>query len=547
MFFPCSNGIPSLTVSAATRDCGDTSISPLSRPARALVPSVGFAALLVSACYNPSISQCSLRCGSDESCPKDMFCSHGLCGDTPNACEGEGGAAGQAGEAGSGGGMAGGEAGSGMGGGGTAGGGMAGGGTAGGGMGGDAGSGTAGGGMGGDAGSGMGGGGMGGGGGGMGGGGMGGGGMGGGGMGGGGMGGGGMGGGAGTGIAGSPGIGSAGAGGNGTVQCPPGQYLNVRQQLCVPARDLNRDGKSDLLAVNYNGINALISTGTQYTFTQWLAGTFRGPGGAYAADVTGDGYADGVAITKEGDIWVASVGSAGFGTTADTVTQWANAADYPMLGLRGTFIVDVDGDRRADAVMLNEDDVMVSLSAGNHFEPPTVWRSATPFAAYHLWSFFADVNGDGLADAVLVADLYVDVMLSTGTSFGPIERWASFAFPDGYGICVVDVDGDGLADGVRLTDGSVFVMRSNGTRFLSEERWFLTKPLGERLTMFVDADGDGRANLVQINDFDVSVGLSTGTSFASPTRWYTGLFRADVYYSVAPDLASTRAIGPPQH
>jgi hypothetical protein len=85
----------------------------------------------------------------------------------------------------------------------------------------------------------------------------------------------------------SDGVADRSTDGGGSEVCPPQHSLNAVRHLCVPAHDLNGDGKADLMAVNSDGINALISTGTAFEFYSWLSDPFYGIGGAYAADVTG--------------------------------------------------------------------------------------------------------------------------------------------------------------------------------------------------------------------------------------------------------------------
>jgi hypothetical protein len=318
----------------------------------------------------------------------------------------------------------------------------------------------------------------------------------------------------------------------GQAPCPAGSYWKVVRQACVPAGDLNGDGRADIVSINNSEIDALLSTGSQFVFAKWLDGEFHGYGGAYTADVTGDGYADGVRMVGS-ETYVATTGGPGFGTEQGDV--WSTE---PMLGTNGSFIVDVDGDHKADLVALNET-IDVALSTGNGFAPSTVWKSG-PFREYED-GFFADVNGDDRADAILVSSTFIDVMLSTGASFEDAREWYSSDFLNGWGRFFHDVDGDGRADAIRLTDGAVYVAVSTGTRFEPYQRWFVGEPNGTMITLFGDVDGDNRADLLQVNFSDASVALSTGTAFAPLSVWYTGQFRTDIYFGIAPELASPRA------
>src|SRR3954469_24441964 len=85
--------------------------------------------------------------------------------------------------------------------------------------------------------------------------------------------------------------------GSSPPSCPIYQYWNAVQLTCVPAHDLNGDGRADLLAVNGTDMQALISDGRSFGEEKWLDGAFYGVAGrAFAADVTDSGFASGVAL-----------------------------------------------------------------------------------------------------------------------------------------------------------------------------------------------------------------------------------------------------------
>jgi hypothetical protein len=72
----------------------------------------------------------------------------------------------------------------------------------------------------------------------------------------------------------------------------------------------------------------------------------------------------------------------------------------PYFGTRGTFFVDVTGDGRADAIVVNDDKVVVRRNTGNRFGPNEAWTSEPYFGT--RGTFFADVTGDKRADAIVV-------------------------------------------------------------------------------------------------------------------------------------------------
>lgn len=95
----------------------------------------------------------------------------------------------------------------------------------------------------------------------------------------------------------------AGSDGSAThAPCPDRQYMNVARHVCIPAHDLNADGRADLLVANSTDMQALISTGQAFVKMKWEDGGFWGAGlspehnGAYAADITGSGFAAAVGL-----------------------------------------------------------------------------------------------------------------------------------------------------------------------------------------------------------------------------------------------------------
>ena len=63
------------------------------------------------------------------------------------------------------------------------------------------------------------------------------------------------------------------------LTCPPRTYLNVVRKVCVPAHDLNGDGRVDLLGVNTASIQAMLSDGTSFTEAPAPDGGFYAEGG----------------------------------------------------------------------------------------------------------------------------------------------------------------------------------------------------------------------------------------------------------------------------
>src|SRR5262245_41886238 len=72
----------------------------------------------------------------------------------------------------------------------------------------------------------------------------------------------------------------------------------------------------------------------------------------------------------------------------------------PYSGQLGTAFADVDGARKADAIVVNPDKITVRRSTGSAFGAYEPWTGQSYYG--QLGTAFADVDGDGKADAIVV-------------------------------------------------------------------------------------------------------------------------------------------------
>ena len=189
--------------------------------------------------------------------------------------------------------------------------------------------------------------------------------------------------------------------------------------------DVNGDGKADAIAINNDGVFLRISTGYSFApgYSNWTGGAFYGTRGTFFADVTGDNLADAIAINDDG-IYVRPSTGSGFASAS-------NWTGYPFYGDQPntfrTYFADVDGDGKADALVVNSNGVSVRISTGSSFASDWNWTGGAFYGT--RGTFFADVTGDGKADAIAVNDDGVFVRASTGSSFpGPAVKWTTGAF-----------------------------------------------------------------------------------------------------------------------
>ncbi len=189
---------------------------------------------------------------------------------------------------------------------------------------------------------------------------------------------------------------------------------------------------------------------------------------------------------------------------------WTNE---PYYGTRGTFLADVTGDGKADAIVVNDSGVTVRRSNGSQFLPNETWINVPYYGT--RGTFFADVTGDGRADAIVVNDWGVTVRRSNGSQFLPNEIWIDAPYYGTRGTFFADVTGEGRADAIVVNDWGVTVRRSNGSSFLSNETWTGDPYYGEIGTFFADATGDGKADAIALNFWQAKVRRSDGSQFVA--------------------------------
>ncbi|OOG39664.1 FG-GAP-like repeat-containing protein [Polaromonas sp. A23] len=191
-----------------------------------------------------------------------------------------------------------------------------------------------------------------------------------------------------------------------------------------------------------------------------------------------------------------------------------------------TFVVDVDGDGRADLVQVANAtyDAQVLLSDGNG-SFVRAWQSASNVGPFWRASYGAtipvDVNGDGRTDFIQIANAYAQAQVliaqpdgsyvqgsyqapGTGPDWSPAGPMWSIGFASTF---IADVNGDGLADVVQVVnatyDAQVLLSNGNGSFVRAWQSASNVGPFWRAsygATIPVDVNGDGRTDFVQIAD-----------------------------------------------
>ena len=251
---------------------------------------------------------------------------------------------------------------------------------------------------------------------------------------------------------------------------------------------------------------------------------------AHSADVDGDGKADAILhdFSKKPSAWRVALST---GSQFAAESNWNAGFGDELTFSPQEMIVDVDGDNKADAVIVDKGAWHVALSKGAFFGNSTTWISNYPGL-----SMLADVDADGKADAVSYEEnpSRFSVALSTGSAFAMPTTWI-----EGFGVgsrdrALGDVDGDHKADAVTFTTYKTpklesvckwEVARSTGNAFGTVETWYEEKCSDKHRWTLADVDGDKRLDLVVFYYESSSwfVQLSTGASFEAPQLAIAGL------------------------
>jgi hypothetical protein len=247
--------------------------------------------------------------------------------------------------------------------------------------------------------------------------------------------------------------------------------------------DVTGDGRADAIVVNPAGVTVRPSNGSLFLPNEfWTAQIGNGDKGIFFADVDGDGKADEIVVNSVTGI---SVGLS-TGTAFEPLKGWNTGPYYGTVAI-GTYgddgssgfggettiaFADVNGDGRADAIVVNKNGITVRLSTGSGFLPNALWTS--DYGPGCIVSF-ADVNGDGRADAIYNCAQGTYVRLNTGAIPIPPFTWGFSSVPTiwtngpylgNIGTYYADVTGDHKADAISVNFSGIDVRRSNGSLFL---------------------------------------------------------------------------------
>ncbi len=338
--------------------------------------------------------------------------------------------------------------------------------------------------------------------------------------------------------------------GNGTFLAPRA-YFDY-EEVNVTTKDLNDDGKPDLIAVTGEGaVSVFLNDGIGQFPNRVNYEVGGSPRAAVAADLDGDGKED-VAVGNQFDNTVSILLGNGDGTLQPAISYpggkngpqviaaadfngdgaqdlvTSNAAPPPggtlsvLLSMGGAFpkhtdltvatsptnviTADFNGDGKPDIAVayenysqaINAGLISVFISKGDGTFQPRVDYPLDP--AFDVVLVTAgDVNGDGHLDLVAARSLGATATLlgnGDGTFQAPINSPSAMIYPFVFpsGILLADLNGDGLLDLVLVSGVSVLYGNADGT-FQAPQYYSSFGSISSKSVVAADFNGDGAVDI----------------------------------------------------
>ncbi|WP_280524872.1 fusidic acid esterase FusH [Streptomyces rubrogriseus] len=264
---------------------------------------------------------------------------------------------------------------------------------------------------------------------------------------------------------------------------------DVRNRDRTHSADVDGDGKADLVVLRSNGdVVVHRNLGDSFAPGRVMSGgwglfvTWKDLGRLYFADVNGDRKADMIVHTNDGNIEVRF----NHGTYWDQGTHWSGGWGRFIDGsdLGRLYFADVDGDGKADMIVhTNDGNVEVRFNHGTYWDQGTHWSGG--WGRFVTWKdlgrlYFADVDGDRKADMIVhTNDGNVEVRFNHGTYWDQGTHWSGGwgRFVDGSDLGSLefgDATGDGKADLLVHTKDGKIALRTNHGTYWDQGKFMIT-------------------------------------------------------------------------
>jgi Bacterial Ig-like domain (group 3)/FG-GAP-like repeat/FG-GAP repeat len=332
--------------------------------------------------------------------------------------------------------------------------------------------------------------------------------------------------------------------GDGTFQAVRTYYSGGDNAVSLTVRDVNDDGKADILVANLNGVGVLLGNGDG---TFQVARTYASGGGFAQAiavgDVNGDGKFDLVVNNAESDDDNSTVVGVLLGNGDGTfgAPQIYNTGGYSA-GSEGNTVAlaDVNKDGKLDILVSlycvlacsNGGFAGVLLGNGDGTFQPVKTYSA--IGSYPTAITAGDLNGDGALDLVLAGHVLLGNGDGTFQTAQPID-----GFSGGLALALADINRDGKLDLIAAdlcTQGSQgkpcvgWSLLGNGDGTFQAGVRYLSGGWGGQGVTVADVNGDGKPDLLFANQCIKKTDCSSGT---------VGVLLNDTTFTTTTSLSAT--------
>jgi hypothetical protein len=218
---------------------------------------------------------------------------------------------------------------------------------------------------------------------------------------------------------------------------------------CVSGKDVNGDGKVDIIVANNGGNNVGVffngGNGTFLPQTTYSTGFSSYPPSVSGADVNNDGAPD-IVVANQNLGTVGVLLNFGNGTFRPQTTYSTGVGGGPT----SVVVADVSGDGKPDIIVVNynKNSIGVLFNIGNGtFSPVTTYSTGNNSAPRSV--FVADVNSDNKPDLIIANQNAnnVGVLFNVGNgTFGPQTTYYTGNNSSPISVSVADVNYDSKPD-----------------------------------------------------------------------------------------------------
>jgi VCBS repeat-containing protein len=303
-------------------------------------------------------------------------------------------------------------------------------------------------------------------------------------------------------------------------------YGGILGAVYAAGGDFNGDGTFDFAVVDGFAISeARVFTGQgDGTFVQ-SAPFFNGSGGArsvYARDLNADGKLDLIYGNSNAGAVGVTLGN-GDGTFGAFASYSAGIAGFPGSGPHTVTFGDVNGDGHVDMVTGGAASSALLLGNGDGTFAAATQIGGTTGSVSTV--ALADFDGDGFLDLVLADNGGTSLRVLDGNGDGTFSLAATYGISTTIPIGVGDFNQDGLLDLAIGNNDTVTILSGNGDGTFQQLGVHSTNP-GMIDLAVADIDGDGRLDIVTSNYSSSSLSLLLGNG--------DGSFRDQTVYATAP-------------